>query len=149
MLNECETEQLGYRFKDTGLLCQALTHPSYANHQPHNKPQSNEALESLGDMVLKVLQTMDICKQRPGSNKATITEIRQRIETNAILYQHVVSLGLYEKVRVDNTIKHDATKYKKAFSKVLEAVIGAIYIDSGYNWNLLEQWYYHKISTKL
>lgn len=149
MLSETEIEIFGYRFNNIQLLEEALTHPSYKNSSPHEKPKNNAALESFGDMVLKVLQTRDICKQKPNSDKATITKCRQSIETNSILYQHIINMGLYEKVNIADEVKTDSLRYKKAYSKVLEAVIGAIYIDCNYDWDVLERWYYEKISSKV
>ena len=52
-LERFETE-IGYKFQDTKLLRQALTHSSYANERRINKQENNERLEFLGDAVLEL-----------------------------------------------------------------------------------------------
>ena len=46
---------IGYKFKDEGLLCHALSHSSYANEKHLGREGSNERLEFLGDAVLELI----------------------------------------------------------------------------------------------
>ena len=48
-------ERIGYTFKNPALLCQAMTHSSYANEKQLEKFESNERLEFLGDAVLELV----------------------------------------------------------------------------------------------
>ena len=50
-------ERIGYRFRNIGLLKQALTHSSYTNEQKINKQTHYERLEFLGDAVLELVSS--------------------------------------------------------------------------------------------
>lgn len=47
-------EKIGYRFRNEGLLTQALTHSSFANERRRSRTANNERLEFLGDAVLEL-----------------------------------------------------------------------------------------------
>ena len=53
-------EMIGYRFRQEGLLQQALTHSSYANEKHMRKLSDNERLEFLGDAVLDCVQRISV-----------------------------------------------------------------------------------------
>ena len=58
--------RIGYRFREKGLLKQALTHSSYANEQKINKLKDYERLEFLGDAVLELVSSDFLFHENPS-----------------------------------------------------------------------------------
>lgn len=118
-------EIIGYSFKDKNLLKACFTHSSYLNEHP--RETCNERLEFLGDAVLEL-----VCTERvylSGENEGKMTESRRRYVSDDSLKSVVVKLGL------DKFLRYSGGKSnigKKAIPSLLEAVIGGIYIDGGY-----------------
>ena len=107
-------DKIGYEFKQEKLLRQALTHSSFANEKHLRKHSDNERLEFLGDAVLEIVSSDFLYKAYPDKSEGDLTKLR------ASLF-----LGKGENLtggRNRNSILSDA----------LEAVIGAIYLDGGF-----------------
>lgn len=123
-LSEAE-KIMGYVFSDKALLRACFTHSSYLNE--HSGEYGNERLEFLGDAVLEL-----VCSERlyfSGGDEGEMTERRRRIVSDETLRGVVVSLGL------DKFLMYSGGKSnlgKKAIPSLLEAVIGGIYLDGGY-----------------
>lgn len=127
-------EKLGLKFNNIGLLITALTHRSYVNEHRHLKIEHNERLEFLGDAVLE-LAVSDYLYRNFHQPEGIMTAWRStlvRTETNAdagekLGYESLIRLSRGEKTgsvaRAHLTIVADC----------FEAVIGAIYIDQGYD----------------
>ena len=121
----------------------AIVHPSYRGY----KKKDNRALETFGDMLLKLLQTRYLTSQYRKLSKGALTKKRQEIETNQYLWKYVNLLKL--EVKMAEYVSSDPIKIEKALSKIFEALVAAIFIDSGYNWNILENWYQDLLKYQL
>ena len=135
---------LSYQFRNNVLFENAIIHPSY-----RNKTTDNKALETFGDMLLKLLQTRYLTNQYCKLSKGALTRKRQKIETNQYLWKYIELLNLKDQAKVAYYISDDTKKLEKALSKIFEALIAAIFIDSNYNWNLLETWYEELLSLPI
>ena len=131
MLNELEVA-IGYRFRNIGLLQNALAHSSYANERWHNSLMSNERLEFLGDSVLGMLVAEFLYRTFPDRPEGELTRMRADMVCEATLAQiaNCLELGKYFLLgkgeeqgggRTRNSILADA----------VESVIAACYLDGG------------------
>lgn len=119
-------EKIGYVFKDKGLLVEAFTHSSYANAY-HEK--SNERLEYLGDSVLQLVVTEWQYALLTTASEGVMTKERQRLVCKNALESAVDALGIEEHLRVYGK---RANVGEKTTSSLFESVVGAIYLDGGY-----------------
>ena len=131
-LRELE-EIIGYTFKQEGLLRQALTHSSFANEKHMKKLSDNERLEFLGDAVLEVVSSEFLFANYPKLPEGDLTKLRASIvcEPTLALCTREISLGklLYLGKGENQT---GGRERKSILSDALEAVIGAIYLDGGF-----------------
>lgn len=121
--------EIGYKFTHSILLDMALTHSSMPKSQ-HN----NERLEFLGDRVLGLaiaeLLYMTFPNEREGDLAKRLTAVVQQ----AALAEVAEGLGLSNYVRLSaGEIKAGGGKKDAIMSDALEALIGAIYLDGGYD----------------
>jgi ribonuclease-3 len=131
-LNEFE-ERIGYRFKNLGLLRQALTHSSYANEKHMKKLSDNERLEFLGDAVLEIISSEFLYENYPDVPEGQLTRLRASIvcEPTLALCTEELALGEYLYLGKGEDQTGGRTR-KSVLSDALEAVIGAIYLDGGF-----------------
>lgn len=131
-LDELE-ERIGYKFKQKGLLRQALTHSSFANEKHMKKLSDNERLEFLGDAVLELSSSEFLYTNYPKLPEGDLTKLRASIvcEPTLALCTREIDLGkyLYLGKGEDQT---GGRGRKSILSDALEAVIGAIYLDGGF-----------------
>lgn len=120
-------ERLGYMFRSRDLLKTALTHSSYANE---HSVDSNERLEFLGDSVLNFIVTRKIFSQRE-MNEGELTCLRAKIVSRQPLSSAVKKLGVLEFLRLGEGAKKEHDLSEKFKSDLFEALVGAIYLDSG------------------
>ena len=90
-------EAIGYKFKDKGLLKQALTHSSYANEQKINKSGDYERLEFLGDAVLEVVSSEFLFHKYPDLPEGRLTKLRASMvcEPSLAICARDLDLGKY------------------------------------------------------
>ena len=126
--------KLGYTFRDITLLENALTHSSYANEQRArgiNYP-SNERLEFLGDAVLQLLISEHLYEAFAGRSEGVLTKMRQYLVCEKTLSRIARSLHLGDYLNVGHGEElTDCRRRPKVLADALEALIAAIYLDSG------------------
>ncbi len=127
-------EKIGYLFRDEALLTEALTHSSYANElmQKGVPTSSNERLEFLGDSVLEIIASSYLFLAYPDVPEGELTRVRSEIIcTDALCdYARAVELGQY--LLLGNGEKKYGGKDKPTtLENAFEALLGAIYLDSG------------------
>lgn len=127
-LQELENE-LGLFFADKTYLHQALTHSSYA-HQ--HKTFSNERLEFLGDSVLDLIVAEQLFFYYPDSNEGFLTKTRSNLVNQNILAQLAQKFGLSRYLLVAESMADEKIKNQAVLSDTFEAVLGAIYLQLGY-----------------
>src|SRR3989338_9979857 len=127
-------KKIGLKFKDKGLLEEALTHRSYLNENPHWPNGNNERLEFLGDAVLELVITEDLFRRFPKREEGKLTVLRAALVNSKSLYEVAKELGLDKELLLSRGENKDAKgKGRETISaNAVEAVIGAIYIDQGY-----------------
>lgn len=126
-------EVIGYHFKREGLLRQAVTHSSFANERHMKKLSDNERLEFLGDAVLEVISSEFLYKNYPKLPEGDLTKLRASIvcEPTLAMCTREIDLGRYLYLGKGEN-QTGGRKRKSILSDALEAVIGAIYLDGGF-----------------
>jgi len=124
--------KLEYKFQDLGLLKQACRHSSYTNEMRMNRLECNERLEFLGDAVLELVSSEFLFEAYPDYPEGELTKLRASLvcEPTLALCAKELSLGDYLLLGKGE----DATGGRmrdSITSDALEAVIGAVFLDSG------------------
>jgi len=125
---------LGYEFLDISHLENAMTHTSYSNELRFRGVSypSNERLEFLGDAVLEAVISEYLYTNFKNKSEGTLTKMRQYLVCEKTLAKIAKKISLGEYINLgrgeENT---DCRNRQKVLADALEAVIGAIYIDSG------------------
>ncbi len=131
MLEELE-ERIGYRFRDRDLLRQALTHSSFANEQKINKLKDYERLEFLGDAVLELISSEFLFRRNPQMPEGKLTRLRASMVCEPALAFCARELELGEYVLLGRGEEVTGGRKRDSItSDVMEALIGALYLDGG------------------
>lgn len=125
-------EKIGYQFKDETLLKQALTHSSFANEQKINKLGNYERLEFLGDAVLELVSSEFLYNENKDMPEGQLTRLRASMVCEpALAYcARDIQLGSYILLGKGEEAT-GGRKRDSIISDVMEAVIGAIFLDGG------------------
>lgn len=125
-------EKIGYEFKNKELIWQALTHSSFSNEQKINKYKNYERLEFLGDAVLELLSSQFFFETYPEMPEGEMTKLRSSMVCElALAYcARDISLGNYLLLGKGEETTGGRTR-DSIISDVMEAVIGALYLDGG------------------
>lgn len=126
-------EKIGYRFRNEGLLTQALTHSSFANERRMSRTANNERLEFLGDAVLELTTSEFLYEKYPGYPEGELTRVRASLVCEQTLAFCTRELGLGPYLLLGKGEDMTGGRERKSIlSDALEAVIGAIYLDGGF-----------------
>ena len=127
-------KKLDLDFNNKDLLVQAFCHKSYLNENPGFDLGQNERLEFLGDAVLELVVTEHLFKNYPDNPEGDLTDWRAALVNTKSLSKVAKKLKLGKYLLLSNGEKRDRGKSKQyMLADTFEALIGAIYIDSGYN----------------
>jgi ribonuclease-3 len=120
-------------FKNKAFLRQAFTHRSYINENKGLKLEHNERLEFLGDAVLELVVTDFLYKKYQGENEGVLTTYRSAL-VNAITLSEIASnLFMNDFLLLSKGEMKDIGRARQyILANTFEAVVGAIYMDSGY-----------------
>lgn len=130
-LRELE-QKIGYCFQDKQLLKQAVTHSSYSNEQKINKSGNYERLEFLGDAVLELVSSDFIYHAHPDMAEGQMTKYRASLVCEPALAFCARQIGLETYILLGRGEEATGGRGRDSIiSDVMEAVIGAIYSDSG------------------
>lgn len=123
---------IGYTFKDKLLIKRALTHTSFANEQRINKNGDYERLEFLGDAVLELLTSEYIYLNNAVMGEGAMTKLRAMIVCETSLAQSAKEIELSEYIFLGKgESAMGGRKRDSIVSDVMEALIGAMYLDGG------------------
>jgi ribonuclease-3 len=123
---------LGVTFKDVGLLEKALVHRSFLHEHPEYDGGSNERLEFLGDAVLGMLFADKLYRDFPVQAEGALTRLRSMLVRSSTLTLVAARLGLGKFITLGKGEDESGGRSKPVtLARAMEAVIGAIYIDSG------------------
>ena len=126
-------EKLGFEFNDITLLVTALTHRSYINEHKKSATEHNERLEFLGDAVLELVSS-DFLFKNYNEPEGIMTAWRAALVRTESIGDAGKELGYEPLVRLSKGEHQHGSN--RALDIILadcfEAVIGAIYLDQGY-----------------
>lgn len=124
---------LDSQFNDIALLETALTHRSFLNENPDTKLPHNERLEFLGDAVLELVVTEHLYKTY-NMPEGDLTNLRAAIVRGEMLSKIAHKWDLDAFLRLSKGERRDIGKARQyILANAVEAVIGAIYLDQGYD----------------
>ena len=130
-LQELE-EKIGVKFKNHDLLLQALTHRSYLNERPKWHLDHNERLEFLGDAVLELVVTEYLYNKYPNP-EGELTNWRAALVNSVMLAKISAKFELNDYILLSRGEARDTGRARQyILANVVEAVIGAVYLDQGY-----------------
>jgi ribonuclease-3 len=113
------------------LLLQALTHPSYAHEHPPTP--HNETLAFLGDAVLGLAVAEVLVERDPGAGPGDLTVRRAAIVSTRGLAAWARQLGVDECIRLGRgEAQHGGREKESVLASALEAVVAALYLESGF-----------------
>lgn len=126
-------ETLAYKFRDAKLLTQALSHKSY-EYEGGKETGNNERLEFLGDAVVDLVLSELLMKYFPGDSEGSLSKKRASLVNEAMLCQVANNLELATHVLLGKgEIQSGGHKKPRIMASAYEAVIGALFLDGGYD----------------
>jgi ribonuclease-3 len=122
------------RFFDTTLLLSAVTHRSYLNEHREATWDHNERLEFLGDAVLELVVTDFLFHKYPKKPEGELTAIRAALVNTVSLSSASEELGVNKHLLMSRGEAKDEGRARQyILANVFEAIIGALYLDQGYD----------------
>ncbi|PIP29907.1 ribonuclease III [Candidatus Jorgensenbacteria bacterium CG10_big_fil_rev_8_21_14_0_10_54_38] len=126
-------EKIGVAFKKEALLKEALTHRSYLNEHPRWSARDNERLEYLGDAVLELAVTEFLFRTYPNEEEGKLTSIRAALVNYQMLARVARDLSLERYLYLSRGEAKDVGRAREVIlANAVEAVLGAVYLDRGY-----------------
>ncbi len=136
--------RLGYRFRDRSLLEEALTHASA-------QEDHNERLEFLGDAVLNLVVADHLFRYYAGVREGRLTELKAFLVARNTLEEVASRLELGKELQIGSGLEKRGSLPRSLLGNALEAVLGAVYLDSGDDLNccaeLVQTWLQPEIAT--
>lgn len=124
---------LGVSFAEKSLLLSAVTHRSYLNEHREATQDHNERLEFLGDAVLELVATDYLYKKYPEKPEGELTAVRAALVNTVSLSESAQKMGLNEFLLMSKGEAKDTGRARQyILANAFEAVIGALYLDLGY-----------------
>ncbi|MRX47356.1 MULTISPECIES: ribonuclease III [Pedobacter] len=124
---------LGFVPGNLSLYKMAFRHRSIALGIKRGGKNSNERLEFLGDAILGAVVAEVLFKMYPYKEEGFLTEMRSKIVSRVNLNQLGKKLGFNELIEFDPTTVNITSKQSSLLGDAFEALVGAVYLDKGYN----------------
>ncbi|MCA1624742.1 MAG: ribonuclease III [Acidobacteria bacterium] len=131
--------KIGYKFQNIALLERAFTHRSWAYERiPFGEEEEirllqNESLEFIGDSVLGLAIAEQLYNLHPRASEGDLTLMKHYLVSMGTLAKISQTIGLSDYMRVGRGEEKTGGRSKQALlANTLEAVIAAIFFDSGY-----------------
>jgi ribonuclease-3 len=123
---------LGYRFADPTLLERALRHRSHIHVTKHDRIQSNERLEFLGDAVLGLVVNEYLYRRFSDRFEGDLTKMKSLLVCGSRLSEVAGEFDLGEHIRMSKSeAATGGRKRSSILADTLEALVGAVYLDGG------------------
>ena len=130
---ESVESSLGLRFKDRGLLKQALVHRSFLNEQGGSSLDSYERMEFLGDAVLELVISTELYHNLPRVTEGELTKGRSALVCRSSLAKVARRLSLGDYLSLGKGEKGSGGQQRESIlEEVFESVVAAVYLDQGY-----------------
>ncbi len=124
---------IGVTFNDRTLLKQAFTHRSYLNENKNADIEHNERLEFLGDAVLELVATDYLYAIYPKKPEGDLTALRSALVNSVMLASISTDLNFNKYLLLSRGESKDTGRARQyILANTFESVVGAIYLDSGY-----------------
>ena len=124
----------GITFKNKELLRRAFTHRSYLNENRDLESSHNERLEFLGDAVLELMVTEYLFEKYPDSTEGDLTAYRASLVNAITLSEAAQKINVNDFLLLSKGEAKDTGKARQSIlANTMEAIIGAIYLDQGYD----------------
>ncbi len=121
---------IGYKFRNSLLLAEALTHPSLS-FERKTFHFDNQRLEFLGDAVLQLVITHHLYRLFPTFSEGQLTKLRSRLVSREGLRKHALALGLGNYLMLGRGEEASRGRERAStLADVFEALVGAMYLDS-------------------
>jgi len=120
-------KKINLKFKNKNLLVQSLTHKSF------NKINNNEKIEFLGDRVLGLVIAKKLLEIYPEEKEGILDKKYASLVNKKSCLEIAKSINLQNYILIFNPKNRSVTIEDKVISDSCEALIGAIYLDKGFN----------------
>ena len=134
-------EKIGHHFKNIQLLETALTHRSYKESK-----ENYELLEFLGDSIVNFLVVDFLVENFPNYREGTLASIKAYLISEEFLASMSEELDLERYVRISGKKKFVSSS---VLADLFEALMGAIYIDSGQDMNYLRRLFFERYADRM
>ena len=133
-MNFSEFEKnIGVVFKNKALLRQAFIHRSYLNENRKTNLEHNERLEFLGDAVLELIVTAHLYEKYPDYNEGEMTALRSALVNANTMAEAANKIKMNDFMLLSRGEAKDTGRARQyILANAIEALIGAIFIDQGY-----------------
>lgn len=119
------------KFKNKNILYRAVTHSSYVNESGKDI-KDNERLEYLGDSVLGLVVNEFLFKRYEDYREGKLAKIKSAVVSETTLSNIARSINLGEFILMGKGEEHSGGRDRPSIlANTLEAIIGALYLDSG------------------
>ncbi|MGB8815740.1 MAG: ribonuclease III [Minisyncoccia bacterium] len=126
-------EIIGINFKNKNLLKQAFTHRSYLNEHKDSELVHNERLEFLGDAVLELIVTEYLYNKYIDENEGDLTSYRAALVNAETMSSAASKIKMNDFLLLSKGETKDTGRARQIIlANTIEALIGAIFIDQGY-----------------
>ncbi|MDP2704821.1 MAG: ribonuclease III [Patescibacteria group bacterium] len=126
-------QKIGITFKNKDLLKQAFIHRSFINEHRDLSLAHNERLEFLGDAVLELAITHYLFEEYPEKTEGDLTAYRAALVNANSLSQVGIDVGINDFLLLSKGEAKDVGRARQfIIANAVEAIIGAIYLDQGY-----------------
>ncbi len=124
-------EVIGYQFRDSSLLREALTHPSKTFETKETCPH-NQRMEFLGDAVIQLVLTERLYKMFPDFPEGQLTKLRARLVSRSALHKFASEMNLGKFIMMGNGEEASGGRDRPStLADAFESVMGAVYLDGG------------------
>ena len=126
-------KKIGHVFQDKSILIQAFTQSSFLNEGLKESLKDNERLEWLGDAVLGAVIAKSLYHRYPGHSEGVLSQIRDNLVCTTACAKHMKSLQLEEFIlKSKKSYSMINGHNEKVLCNTFEALLGAIYLDGGF-----------------
>jgi len=133
LANRLLEAELGVKFREPGLLQQALVHRSYLNEQGGSPSESYERLEFLGDAVIELAVSARLYEFLPNHSEGDLTKARANLVCGESLARIARRLGLGDHVLLGKGEEATGGRQREStLAATMEAVVAALYQDQGF-----------------
>lgn len=126
-INDFIQKVIGLKPNDIRLYEIALIHSSYDSQVGNN----NERLEFLGDSILQTIVSHCIFEFYPNKKEGVLTKMRGEIVSRKVIGKIARNMNFADIIKYNKSVQRDKLRYVEG--NALEALIGAIFLDHGYN----------------